>query len=175
MGKRKNIAGQKFGRLTAVEWLYFDGKQSWWKCLCDCGNYKKASLTKLTRTTRTGVKSCGCLSAEKSRQRIAARYPKPHHTERLYNVWTSMLHRCNCPTAQNYKSYGGRGIKVCDEWSSYETFRDWAYSHGYDANAPRGKSTIDRIDVNGNYEPSNCRFVDMKVQVNNRRKKKGEF
>ena len=80
-----------------------------------------------------------------------------------------MLYRCYKDKYPYFKYYGGRGITVCDEWLEYDNFMRWAYSHGYDPNAKRGKCTIDRIDVNGNYEPSNCRFVDMAVQNNNKR------
>ena len=82
-----------------------------------------------------------------------------------------MMARCNNPNVKAYKNYGGRGISVCEEWSGengYENFYLWAMSHGYDENAERGDCTIDRINNNGNYEPSNCRWVDMKVQNNNK-------
>lgn len=88
--------------------------------------------------------------------------------ERLYAVYNGMIQRCYNPKTPNYFRYGGRGIKVCDEWrKSYESFKKWAYETGYDKDAPRGKCTIDRIDCDGNYEPNNCRWVDMVVQRSN--------
>ena len=90
---------------------------------------------------------------------------------RLHNVWIMMKQRCNNPNAGEYHRYGGRGIKVCDEWLLFENFRDWAMLNGYDPNAPRGECTLDRIDNNGNYEPNNCRWVDMKTQMKNRPKR----
>ena len=91
--------------------------------------------------------------------------------ERLYRcVWKAIKQRCYDQNYHGYNLYGGRGITVCDEWrNDYITFRQWALENGYDANAPYGECTIDRIDVNGNYEPSNCRFVNMKAQSNNKR------
>ena len=81
-----------------------------------------------------------------------------------------MKDRCYNPKATSYKHYGGRGIKVCDEWkNSFKAFYDWAYSNGYDENAPRNKCTIDRINNDGNYEPSNCRWVTQKQNCNNTR------
>lgn len=89
---------------------------------------------------------------------------------RLYNVWGLMKNRCNCITNDNYHNYGGRGIKVCDEWqNNFMNFYTWAMKNGYDETAKRGECTLDRIDVNGNYEPSNCRWVNSKIQSNNTR------
>ena len=88
--------------------------------------------------------------------------------KRLWKVWRSMMDRCQKEYTTNYKNYGGRGIKVCDQWQNYEVFENWALSHGYDEKANRGECTLDRINVNGNYEPSNCRFISIKEQQKNR-------
>ena len=90
---------------------------------------------------------------------------------RLHKAWRSMKERCLYKTSVGYKNYGGRGITVCQEWlKSYIAFRDWSYANGYDPNAAFGECTLDRIDVNGNYEPSNCRWVPQKIQSNNVRR-----
>lgn len=90
---------------------------------------------------------------------------------RLHKVWTMMKQRCSNPNIVEYHRYGGRGIKVCDEWLSFVNFRDWAMANGYDPEAPRGECTLDRIDNDGNYEPSNCRWIDLKEQMANRPKR----
>ena len=80
-----------------------------------------------------------------------------------------MIDRCCCVTHYAYEDYGDRGIKVWDAWQDFENFREWAISNGYDENAPKWKCTLDRVDVNGDYKPTNCRWVDMKVQGRNKR------
>ena len=94
-------------------------------------------------------------------------HPKKEHL-RLYSVWSTMKARCQNPNSTSYQIYGGRGIKVCDDWMQFDSFCEWAFENGYDENAPSGKCTLDRIDVDGNYEPLNCRWVDRTAQSNNR-------
>ena len=111
------------------------------------------------------VKSCGCMQAE-ARIRTKTKHGKSH--TRLFRIWSGMKGRCNRPTDEAYKDYGGRGIKVCAEWSKAETgfpnFYNWAINNGYAENL-----TIDRINPDGDYEPSNCRWTDRATQNRNRR------
>lgn len=134
-----------------------------WVCRCDCGNTKVVRGKSLT----SGVtSSCGCLQKE-----LLSNRASKHHGfgTRLYAVWNSMRQRCNNPNHHAYSNYGGRGIKICPEWEDFASFRDWAYKNGYDDNAPRGALTLDRINVDGNYSPDNCRWISMTDQCTNRR------
>lgn len=158
----KDIKGKRFGRLVAIEPVGRD-KQGYvlWRCKCDCGNEKFASLKNLGH----GTISCGCYRTEQSIERCTKHGMS---RSRLYHVYRGIMSRCNVPTTHAYENYGGRGIKVCDEWQDFEKFAEWALANGYQE-AERGKCTLDRIDVNGNYEPSNCRWVTMRTQERNRR------
>lgn len=177
MGNYIDLTGQSFGVWHVFGKSDYTGRgkkpRIYWLCKCvHCGTVRAID----GKSLRGGVsKHCKCTQYAFLKENP----PKRTHGEsktRLYRVWIGMRQRCNDPNNIHYNLYGGRGIKVCEEWdNSFEAFRDFAISHGYDPNAPRGTTTIDRIDPDGNYEPSNCRFVDMKVQVSNRRKKKGEF
>ena len=161
MGIMKNYDGMRFNHFVVLKRDHKEGYRWFFLCKCDCGNEFLVDGSGLKLK-----KSCGCLRQEMNRQHATThggRY------ERLYKVWIGIKYRCNNPNCHEYEKYGGRGISVCPEWMDYATFRDWSYEHGYDKDAPKMECTLDRIDYNGNYEPSNCRWTDPKTQSNNRR------
>lgn len=170
MPKYKDLTGQKFGRLLVVKQIGRDSNQNVvWECLCDCGNVTSAITTVLKRGTK---RSCGCLMRESAKiqlEKNAKRITHGGYKERLYTIYAAMIRRCENPHDNRYDKYGGRGIKVCDEWrNDYSAFRSFALENGYDPEGKYGQTTIDRIDVNGNYCPENCRFVSQTVQQNNK-------
>lgn len=159
MGNFQDLTGKRFGRLVATKYL----GNSRWECQCDCG--KTTSVVAYSLTTGN-TKSCGCYRVEAGI--IGSTIHGFAHT-RLYNVWCAMKRRCNREKDKRYHNYGGRGIKMCEEWQNdFMSFYRWAMENGYDEDAEFGKVTIDRIDTNGNYEPSNCRFTDLKHQARNK-------
>ncbi len=163
MGTFTDLTGQHFGRLTVInraeDYVSPKGhKLVQWLCECECGNRKNVSGSCL----KSGhTQSCGCLNREISRKRLLTHGDSD---TRLYHIWRSMIDRCSNSNDKNYHHYGGRGISVCEEWDDYVVFKEWALKYGY-----KEGLTIDRIDVDGNYEPSNCRWVDWNIQANNKR------
>ena len=166
---RKNLVGKKFGRLTVVDnakpSINSSGRiRRKVLCSCDCGNTKIVYVDNLTGGKTI---SCGCVQKERAKQ---ARTIHGDTDSRLYNIWSAIKRRCYKEYDKTYKHYGGRGINMCDDWKNdYDSFRKWSLENGYDYSASRGECTIDRIDPNGNYEPSNCRWVNMSVQGSNKR------
>ena len=159
MGARVDLAGQRFGRLMVLEECGRKNGGVVWRCQCDCGNITEVRSNHLRKGA---VVSCGCYNRE-----VISVHDQTH--TRLYRIWRCMRERCNNPASQEAERYGGRGIKVCKEWDDFEKFYEWAYANGYEEKAKRGDCTLDRIDNDGDYEPSNCRWADMKVQGRNRR------
>lgn len=139
-----------------------------WSAKCDCGEVftRRASSFVDGRET-TACDKCRHWQVKGSGTDGDGSLKSKYN--RLYQMWQNMHGRCEKDNYFEYMQYGGRGIKVCDEWSAYIPFKKWAIANGYDCEAPVRSQTIDRIDVNGNYGPDNCRFLNVKQQSQNRR------
>lgn len=157
--RANNLVGKRFGRLTVVK-LHSDAVKGYeWECVCDCGRTKIAKGNLLV-TGKT--KSCGCLA---SHSRTQKRGKLSKDELRIHGAYRSMVRRCS-PKYHCHKSYFDKGITVCDEWlgeNGIDNFTKWSIENGYASGL-----SLDRIDNDGNYEPSNCRWASMKTQQNNK-------
>jgi hypothetical protein len=154
----RELKGNRFGRLVAISRVMHNGKYKW-NCLCDCGNVTYVYTSNLTTEHTT---SCGCLHKEKFRPQTTHNLTK----HPLYKRWNDIKYRCYNPNATKYDRYGGRGIEMCQEWlEDFTAFYNWAIENGYSK-----ELTIDRINNDGDYEPSNCQWITNEENVSKMRK-----
>ncbi len=167
MKEFKDLTGQKFNRLTVLELSDKTNKHKdrYWLCQCECKDKTIKSIREY-HLIKGNIKSCGCLSREKtieSNKNRQTRNKYPYY-KRIYSIYDGMRKRCYNENNDNYDRYGGRGITICNEWlSDFKNFYEWAINNGYQNNL-----TIDRIDNDGNYEPGNCRWATIQEQCYNK-------
>lgn len=161
--RTRDITNHRFGRLLVIRFIEYRGKnkdRAFWECVCDCGNRKEAYAGSLFVGD---LKSCGCLAKDITLSSHTT-HGLTNHSSGIYKIWTGIIQRCTNPKSNAFKYYGGRGIKICDEWvNSVESF------FKYVGDRPSKLHTIDRIDSNGNYEPGNVRWATKAEQQQNKR------
>jgi hypothetical protein len=178
----KDLTGKIFGKFKVIERDYSRKDRRYWWCQCSCENKTIKSISSSELLKKGGTVSCGCFKIGNAIEKFKKYNPDDDISnfkndakmsdvfpsyKRLYTIYTGMRVRCSNEKAINYKDYGGRGIKVCDEWlNDFMCFYSWAIGSGYS-----DKLSIDRKDNDGNYEPDNCQWETMKVQSNNQRDK----
>lgn len=158
MKKHDDRKGVRYGKLTIIKTYYKQTtkrKRKFALCKCDCGNITEVRFDCLTNNN---TKSCGCMNTTDREK------PNSIRKHKLYRVYYAIKQRCYNVKDKHYNHYGERGIKMCDAWLKYENFLSWALTHGY-----KKGLQLDRINCNGNYEPSNCRWVDISTNNYNKR------
>lgn len=156
MGRKLiDLTNKKFNKLKVIE---LDKERSnsrvhYWICKCDCGNIKSIETQKLKKGY---IKACGCMKGHNTKYKV--------QDKKMYKKWLHMKDRCYNINDVSYKNYGKRGITVCEEWKNYDNFAEWSLKNGYKPNLE-----LDRINVNGNYEPNNCRYVTRLINSRNKR------